>query len=146
MSKWHLRSVRENTSVKVYTEHTDRIHPLDLSESLAKNVGKDQFRVSLRKNIYVIYIDARSHESNTVSTADSLKGHADTWTQKEKTISTDDKTPRKSTIEPQTYQQRLEDFKNAEEILCDVNRRVSEERCVQRQVERREEYFGKRDS
>ena len=66
MSNVQLRQVRQDQSVVVYTEHADRIHPQDLSNSLAKKFGKERFRVSLRKNIYVIYIDARIHEKDDV--------------------------------------------------------------------------------
>lgn len=74
MSKCLLR-VREDDGVTVYTEHTDRIHPRDLSDSLARKVGKDRFRVSLRKNIYIIYIDAKTHEPGVVSTMYVPKDH-----------------------------------------------------------------------
>jgi len=100
MSERLLRCVREDQSVTVYTEHTDRIHPRDLSDSLARKVGKDRFRVSLRKNIYIIYIDAKTHETGSKQDAHSDDGEVQA----------------KLAIPP-TYQQRLEDFKLAEKIL-----------------------------
>ncbi|KAL1794565.1 hypothetical protein ACET3X_006381 [Alternaria dauci] len=102
MSKCMLRRVREDRSVTVYTEHTDRIHPQDLSDGLARKVGKDRFRVSLRKNIYIIYVNATEHESSN----------------KQDTQSDDGDEQAKHAIEPPTYQQRLADFKMAEKILC----------------------------
>ena len=102
MSKCRLKCVREDQSVTVYTEHTDRIHPRDLSDSLAKKVGKDRFRVSLRKNIYIIYVDAKRHGKD----------------EKEDLHSDNEEEQTKLVIEPPTYQQRLADFRLAEEILC----------------------------
>jgi len=102
MSKCHLRFVREDQNATVYTEHTDRIHPQDLSNSLAKKVGKDKFRVSLRKNIYIIYVDAKKHNKD-----DKQDSHSD-----------DEEEQTRLGIEPPTYQQRLADFRLAEKILC----------------------------
>lgn len=102
MSSCQLRRVRQDKSVTVYTEHTDRIHPRDLSNSLAAGVGKDRFRVSLRKNIYIIYIDIRTYEDND----------------KQDTLSDDGEDRGRCTIETPTYQQRLADFKMAQKILC----------------------------
>jgi hypothetical protein len=58
----------ENQGVGVFTEHTDRIHPQDLSNDLVGQFGKDKFRVSLRKNIYVVYIDMRKSGDDDVGT------------------------------------------------------------------------------
>jgi hypothetical protein len=102
MSNCQLRPVRQDQSVTVYTEHTDRIHPRDLSRSLAARVGKDKFRVSLRKNIYIIYVDIRIHEDED----------------KQDVLSDDGEERGRYTIEPPTYQQRLADFKMAQNILC----------------------------
>jgi hypothetical protein len=104
--------------VTVYTEHTDRIHPRDLSDSLAKKVGKDRFRVSLRKNIYIIYVDAQTYEKEDVSIMRSRIDLADGKTQKQDTHSDDGEERTRLAIEPPTYQQRLEDFNMAEKILC----------------------------
>lgn len=120
MSKCKLRYVRQDLSVRVYTEHTDRIHPRDLSDSLAARVGKDKFRISLRKNIYLIYVDARRSEKDDVSTVRSSKSLADGGTQNQDTLSDDGEERGEFTIEPKTHQQRLEDFKMAEKILCDA--------------------------
>ena len=116
MSERLLRCVREDQSVTVYTEHTDRIHPRDLSDSLARKVGKDRFRVSLRKNIYIIYIDAKTHEPGVVSTMYVPKDSTNKEIQNQDTHSDDGEVQAKLAIPP-TYQQRLEDFKLAEKIL-----------------------------
>lgn len=63
--------------MSVYTEHTDRIHPRDLSDSLAARVGKGKFRVSLRKNIYIIYVDTRRSKKDDVSSMRGSKALAD---------------------------------------------------------------------
>ena len=118
MSKCRLKCVREDQSVTVYTEHTDRIHPRDLSDSLAKKVGKDRFRVSLRKNIYIIYVDAKRHGKDEVGRMHILKNPADGETQKEDLHSDNEEEQTKLVIEPPTYQQRLADFRLAEKILC----------------------------
>lgn len=118
MSKCHLRFVREDQSATVYTEHTDRIHPQDLSNSLAKKVGKDRFRVSLRKNIYIIYVDAKNQNKNDVSKLHILKSSADVEIQKQDSHSDDEEEQKRLAIEPPTYQQRLADFRLAEKILC----------------------------
>lgn len=102
----------------VYTEHTDRIHPRDLSNSLAAGVGKDRFRVSLRKNIYIIYIDIRTYEDNDVSELHRGEDLADSEMQKQDTLSDDGEDRGRCTIETPTYQQRLADFKMAQKILC----------------------------
>ncbi|RYN17518.1 hypothetical protein AA0113_g6712 [Alternaria arborescens] len=102
MSELRLHRVRQDVSVTVYTEHTDHIHPRVLSENLAKDVGTGRFRVSLRKDIYIIYINAEKHEGDI----------------KQVTLSDDGEEQGRSTIEPPTYEQRLEDFKRAEKILC----------------------------
>lgn len=118
MSKCELRRVRHDHSVAVYTEHTDRIHPRDLSDSLAARVGRNRFRVSLRKNIYVIYVDARRCAHDDVSTVHGSKHSADAGMQKQVAHSDDGEEPGMCTIQPPTYQQRLEDFKMAQKILC----------------------------
>jgi hypothetical protein len=118
MSELRLHRVRQDVSVTVYTEHTDHIHPRVLSENLAKDVGTGRFRVSLRKDIYIIYINAEKHEGNIVSTLHSPKSLADGQMQKQVTLSDDGEEQGRSTIEPPTYEQRLEDFKRAEKILC----------------------------
>jgi len=118
MSKCHLRLVREDQSATVYTEHTDRIHPQDLSNSLAKKVGKDRFRVSLRKNIYIIYVDAKKHNKDDVSRLHIPKSSADVETQNRDSHLDDEEEQTRLAIEPPTYQQRLADFRLAEKILC----------------------------
>jgi hypothetical protein len=118
MSNCQLRPVRQDQSVTVYTEHTDRIHPRDLSRSLAARVGKDKFRVSLRKNIYIIYIDIRIHEDEDVGVSLRMKDFANEGMQKQDVLSDDGEERGRYTIEPPTYQQRLADFKMAQNILC----------------------------
>jgi hypothetical protein len=69
MSKCRLKTVRQDADVWVLTEHTDRIHPRDLSDNLSARFGKDKYKISLRKNIYVIYIDIRKRKNDEVSRA-----------------------------------------------------------------------------
>ena len=102
----------------VYTEHTDRIHPRDLSKGLAAKVGKDKFFVSLRRNIYIIYIDERGQNNDDVGTAPSLEDSANATAQEQDALSDDGEKTSRPSIEPPTYQQRLADFEVAEKILC----------------------------
>ncbi|XXH02379.1 hypothetical protein Hte_008754 [Hypoxylon texense] len=60
MSYSSLKFVRKDSTHVVLTEHPDSIHPRELSESLAARFGDKQFRISLRKNIYVIYVNAEA--------------------------------------------------------------------------------------
>jgi hypothetical protein len=120
MSNVALRQVREDQSVSVYTEHTDRIHPRDLSMSLAANFGKNKFRVLLRKNIYIIEIDMRRHEDEDVSVIYRTKDFANAGTPKQDVLSEDAEDRGTCTVEPPTYQQRLADFKLAQKILCEA--------------------------
>ncbi|KAI8635653.1 hypothetical protein F5Y19DRAFT_408637 [Xylariaceae sp. FL1651] len=59
-----LKFVRKDNDRVVYTEHPDHIHPRDLSLWLEKEYGEPYVRVSLRKEIYVIYI-ARAKVDNS---------------------------------------------------------------------------------
>ncbi|KAI1778971.1 hypothetical protein F4818DRAFT_235663 [Hypoxylon cercidicola] len=60
MPQSSLKFVRKDSTHVVLTEHPDFIHPRDLSETLAARFGDKQFRISLRKNIYVIYVNAEA--------------------------------------------------------------------------------------
>jgi hypothetical protein len=120
MSKYRLRCVRRDVSVAVYTEHADRIHPRELSDRLVETVGKGEFRVSLRKNIYVIYVHARRSDNDDVSIVLSFNDLADECTQKQDIVSDNVEGREKCTIEPTTYQERLEDFKMAKKILSNA--------------------------
>lgn len=51
--------VRKSPGVVVFAEHPDYIAPRQLTESLTAQFGQDNFKISLRKNIYVIYVDRR---------------------------------------------------------------------------------------
>lgn len=76
MSTFRLIRVRDDGKVRVWTQHTDRIHPRDLSDTLSAWVGKDKFKISLRKNIYIIYVDIREWKNDEVSrTIDSGDCH-----------------------------------------------------------------------
>ncbi|KAI1443231.1 hypothetical protein F5Y02DRAFT_394147 [Annulohypoxylon stygium] len=57
MSPSRLKFVREDSRHVVMTEHPDYIHPRALSEELTAQYGEKQFQISLRRNIYVIYIN-----------------------------------------------------------------------------------------
>lgn len=81
-----------------------------------KEGGKGQISCFPKKNIYIIYIDAKTHETGSVSTAYATKDQADKEIQKQDAHSDDGEVQAKLAIPP-TYQQRLEDFKLAEKIL-----------------------------
>lgn len=57
MSQLRLKFVRRDSKHVVLTEHPDYIHPRDLAEKLAARFGDKQFKISLRRNIYVIYVN-----------------------------------------------------------------------------------------
>jgi hypothetical protein len=57
MSQFKLQLVRMDCNHVVLTEHPDRIHPRDLSVWLVDKYGAAHVKISLRRNIYVIYID-----------------------------------------------------------------------------------------
>lgn len=62
-----LTPVREDSNVKVLTETPDRIHPRDLSNSLSYLYGEKRFKISLQRNIYLIYIYYQAEEHGLVS-------------------------------------------------------------------------------
>ena len=62
-----LIEVREDEHVKVLAEHPDRIHPRALSSQLSSLVGDNHFKISLRRNIYVIYLYHRTGDDSCVS-------------------------------------------------------------------------------
>ncbi|KAI8632603.1 hypothetical protein F5Y19DRAFT_325276 [Xylariaceae sp. FL1651] len=64
MSQYSLRVVRFDNKHVVLTEHPDRIHPRDLSTYLLDKYGESHVEISLRKNIYVIYIDRKAAEND----------------------------------------------------------------------------------
>ncbi|SCN76399.1 uncharacterized protein FFB20_10236 [Fusarium fujikuroi] len=68
-----LTPVREDSNVKVLTETPDRIHPRDLSNSLSYLYGEKRFKISLQRNIYLIYIYYQAEEHGLIS--NSGQGH-----------------------------------------------------------------------
>lgn len=58
MSQCGLHYVRQDADHVVYTQHPDYIHPRDLSQRLVREYGGTRFRISLRRNIYVVYVDS----------------------------------------------------------------------------------------
>ncbi|KAI0490384.1 hypothetical protein F4859DRAFT_457922 [Xylaria cf. heliscus] len=52
-----LKFVRKDRDRIVLTEHPDRIPPRDLYAWLEQKFGESHVRVSLRRGLYVIYID-----------------------------------------------------------------------------------------
>ncbi|KAI0855221.1 hypothetical protein F4860DRAFT_497082 [Xylaria cubensis] len=52
-----LKFVRKDQYRVVLTEHPDRIPPQDLHSWLLQKYGEPHVRVSLRRELYVIYID-----------------------------------------------------------------------------------------
>ncbi|KAK6838022.1 hypothetical protein PG990_014681 [Apiospora arundinis] len=57
MSQCGLHFVRKDADHVVYTQHPDYIHPRDLSRRLVQEYGGTSFRISLRRNIYVVYVN-----------------------------------------------------------------------------------------
>jgi hypothetical protein len=107
-SPCRLRYLREDDNVEVWTEHTDRINSKDLSDHLSTRYGKGKFRVSLRKDIYVIYIDIRESKNDEVSrAAESVN-----------TTNRDKQNPFELELK-----QRIADFKLAEQRLKDDTER-----------------------
>ncbi|KAI1087188.1 hypothetical protein F5B19DRAFT_476466 [Rostrohypoxylon terebratum] len=101
MSQSRLKYVRKDSKHVVMTEHPDYIHPRVLAEELTAQYGDKQFHISLRRNIYVIYINievAGKHLTQCSSDGDAEKNFA--------TRGADE-----------TCSQQLEDAKLAEEVL-----------------------------
>ena len=117
MSNFPLTLVREEADLSVWTEHSDRIHPKDLSRRLSDAVGKESFRISLRKNVYIIYVDRRRRENDDVSREIRSPKAANGKEQNRDTGSDDEEDSREHTIGPKTYQERLQDIKLAEKKL-----------------------------
>ncbi|RSL47213.1 hypothetical protein CEP51_015808 [Fusarium floridanum] len=101
MSQPRLMQVREDDNVKVLTEHPDYIDPEALSRSLAIEWGEGRFRISLRRNIYVIYI-YQQPEANAWIQIPEVTGQG---------------LPQKKPMMLVDRRQRLEDVKLAEEKL-----------------------------
>ena len=116
MSSVSLTLVREEADLSVWTEHSDRIHPKDLSRCLSDAVGKERFRISLRKNIYIIYVDRRRPENDSVSRA-IRSVEAANGEQNRDPESDDEEGSREHTIGPKSYEERLQDIKLAEKKL-----------------------------
>ncbi|EUC43334.1 hypothetical protein COCMIDRAFT_28172 [Bipolaris oryzae ATCC 44560] len=118
MSNVSLTFVREEPNLSVWTEHSDRVHPKDLSRHLSDTVGKERFRISLRKNIYIVYIDGRYRRNDDVSRViRSVEVAANGKKQNRDSGSDNEEDSREFTIGPKTYQKRLEDIKMAEKVL-----------------------------
>lgn len=117
MSNVPLTLVRKDADLWVLTEHTDRIHPRDLSSRLSDAVGKERFKVSLRKNIYIIYVDMKHRENDEVSRATRSEEATNGKQQNRDPGSDDEEGSKGYTIGPKTYQERLQDIKLAETKL-----------------------------
>ena len=121
MSNCKLKFVRRDSDYVVLTEHPDRIHPRDLSDTLLAHYGEKHFEISLRRNIYVIYINRKVVGDHFVS---------ETMQSPERCVSNgenQDSTPVDEVLDLQgdlavgskteNYQQKLLDIKMAEEVL-----------------------------
>ncbi|EUC31149.1 hypothetical protein COCCADRAFT_28065 [Bipolaris zeicola 26-R-13] len=118
MSNVSLTFVREEANLSVWTEHSDRIHPKDLSRHLSDTVGRERFRISLRKNIYIIYVDRRNGGNDDVSRAiRSVDAAANGKEQNCDPGSDEEEGSKEQKIGPKTYQERLQDIKLAEKKL-----------------------------
>lgn len=71
MSLPRLTLVREDTNIRVYTELYKHIAPHELSRCLLEAYGEDRFRISLRRDVYLIYVQ---HEGSGKSLARDLIG------------------------------------------------------------------------
>lgn len=120
MSRCRLRTVREDDKVLVLTQHTDRIHPQALSDNLTAQVGKSRFKICLRSNIYIIYVDIRERNNDEVSRAAESVGDADQINQNLDPGSEDEATKRGSSVELGTHHQRILDMQSAKRILSEV--------------------------
>jgi len=60
-----LRDVRQDSDVRVLTEHPDNILPLDLAKRLASCFGERGYEIYFRRNIYVIYVCEGSFRDGT---------------------------------------------------------------------------------
>ncbi|KAI1761142.1 hypothetical protein GGR53DRAFT_43205 [Hypoxylon sp. FL1150] len=98
-----LKFVRKDSTHVVLTEHPDSIHPRELSDTLAARFGDKQFRISLRKNIYVIYVNAEA-AGRQFDCPRNTQGHEMSF----------------SMGCPGNYDQRLHDTKLAEKVLIDA--------------------------
>lgn len=68
MAQCSLQLVRDDDpDYFVMTQHPDNIRPQDLSISLGREYGDKQFKISLRRNIYVIYITRSETDPTSVS-------------------------------------------------------------------------------
>ncbi len=117
-----LKFVRKDSEYVVFTEHPDHIHPWVLSKALLDNYGKDHFEISLRRNIYVIYVDSQVVGDRFVSeTIQSPEGcmsnreKQDLNPAAEVLDSRADLTSRRP--EAKDSQQKLRDIKLAENVL-----------------------------
>ncbi|PVH93373.1 hypothetical protein DM02DRAFT_228376 [Periconia macrospinosa] len=117
MSNLPLILVRKDADFWVLTQHTDRIHPQDLSNRLSNVVGKERFRISLRKNIYIIYIDMKHRQNDKVSRATQPGEAANGKDQNRDPGSDYEEGSRGYTIGPETYKESLQDIKLAQKKL-----------------------------
>lgn len=67
MSQLRLKFVRKDSKYVVLTEHPDFIHHKDLAERLACRFGKNQFTISLIRNIYIVYLNREAAGKEFVS-------------------------------------------------------------------------------
>lgn len=67
MSQAGLKLIRSDSYEDVFTEHPDHICPSELSKSLLDKHGQDGFRVSLRRNVYIIYVKREKDDQRPVS-------------------------------------------------------------------------------
>lgn len=67
MRQFYLKFVRKDSRHIVLAEHPDNISPRELAEALSTRFGGNQFKISLRKNIYVIYVNKEATGTEFVS-------------------------------------------------------------------------------
>lgn len=71
MSHERLKFMRRESEFDVFTEHPDHIRPSELSSSLLDRYGQDGFQISLRRNVYIIYVKRGINDQPTVGPSNS---------------------------------------------------------------------------
>ncbi|KAI4859107.1 hypothetical protein F4820DRAFT_440802 [Hypoxylon rubiginosum] len=99
MSRSQLKYVRHDSKHVVMTEHPDFIHPQVLADELTNKYGDQKVKISLRRNIYLVYIDIE------VADKEFLNHKQDPESNVEKKDTND------------IYYQKLEDTRLAEKVL-----------------------------
>lgn len=118
--------MRTGSDYIVLTEHPDHIHPEALSKTLMRRYGDNQFKVSLRRNIYVIYVNKSVADEQLVGLPTQFPCKASEPKNQDDIRDFNNKEfggNLPDSYNSQGYQQRLLDTKLAEKVLR--NARIS---------------------